>query len=114
MGIFSRAESKPSKPSVLAQYAPQNISDPYTYSYFTGIDRSQALGIPSVVRSRNLIAGTIASMPLELYRKSTGEELGKPVWLDQPCFNQPRSVTIAYTVDNLLFFGVSYWRVTER
>ena len=114
MGIFSRAESKQTKPTVEAQYAPQNLNDPYTYSYFTSIDRSQALGIPAVVRSRNLITGTVAAMPLELYRKSTGEELGKPVWLDQPCFNQPRSVTIAYTVDNLLFFGVSYWRVTER
>jgi HK97 family phage portal protein len=114
MGIFSRAESKQTKPSVLAQYAPQNLNDPYTYSYFTSIDRSQALGVPAVVRARNLICGTIAAMPLELYRKSTGEELGKPIWLDQPAFNQPRSVSIAYTVDNLLFFGVSYWRVTER
>ena len=114
MGIFSRAESKTTKPSVLAQYAPQNLGDPYTYNYFTEVTRSNALSVPSVVRSRNLIAGTIASMPLELYRKTTGEELGKPLWMDQPCFNQPRSVTIAYTVDNLLFFGVSYWLVKSR
>jgi HK97 family phage portal protein len=26
---------------------------------------------------------------------------------------QPRSVTIAYTVDSLLFYGVAYWRVTS-
>jgi HK97 family phage portal protein len=115
MGLFRKNDATTNnKPSVIAQYAPQNLGDPYTYNYFTEVTRSSALSVPSVVRSRNLIAGTIASMPLELYRKTTGEELGKPVWMDQPCFNQPRSVTIAYTVDNLLFFGVSYWRVITR
>jgi HK97 family phage portal protein len=114
MGIFSRAESKTNKPSVLAQYAPQNISDPFVYSYYSPLDRSSALQVPAVVRSRNLIAGTIASMPLELYRKSTGEEVAKPLWMDQIAPNQPRAVTIAYTVDNLLFFGVSYWLITSR
>jgi len=115
MGIFSRAESKTTKPSVLAQYAPQNISDPYIYSYATPIDRASALQVPSVSRCRNLIANTIASMPLELYRKSTGESITtRPTWLDQPANNQPRSVTIAYTVDNLLFFGSAYWLITSR
>lgn len=52
-------------------------------------------------------------MPLELYKKSSGEELGKPLWLEQPSISQPRSVTIAWTVDSLLFFGVAYWQVTE-
>jgi HK97 family phage portal protein len=53
-------------------------------------------------------------MPLELYRKSTGEELGKPVWMDQPAVNQPRAVTIAYTVDSLLFYGWALWKITSR
>jgi phage portal protein BeeE len=75
MGIFSRAESKPTKPSVEAQYAPQVLANNYIYSYAPTIDRASALEIPSVVRARNLICGTIASMPLELYRKSTGEEI---------------------------------------
>ncbi len=30
----------------------------------------------------------------------TGEELGSPVWLEQPSKSQPRSVTIAWTVDS--------------
>ena len=115
MGIFSRAVSKPTQPTVVAQYAPQNIADPFTYSYYTPLDRASALQVPSVSRCRNLIANTIASMPLELYRKSTGEEvLSRPTWLDQPATNQPRSVTVAYTVDNLLFFGVAYWLITSR
>ena len=116
MGIFRKAVAPTitEKPSVFAQYAPQNLSDPYTFSGFATIDRNSALGVPSLVRARNLICNTVAAMPLELYRKSTGEELGKPVWMDQPCFNQPRSVTIAYTCESLLFYGVSYWMVRSR
>lgn len=113
MGIFTRKE-KVEKPDLLAQYAPQVMNVGLTNSFMTNISRSSALEIPSVMRARNLICSTIASMPLELYRKSTGEEIGKPVWLDQPCVNQPRSVTIAYTVDSLLFYGWSVWLIKSR
>jgi HK97 family phage portal protein len=78
-----------------------------------GMDRNTALQVPSVMRCRNLIAGVISSIDLELYKKSTGEELESPLWLEQPDIRQPRSVTIAYTVDSLLFYGVAYWRVTS-
>lgn len=114
MGIFSRAVSSNNKATVEAQYAPQVLANNYTYSFAPVIDRASALEIPSVVRSRNLICGTIAAMPLKLYRKSTGEELGKPVWMNQPAENQPRAVTIAYTVDSLLFYGWALWKITSR
>ena len=117
MGLFRKTEAisnDDKRSSLLAQYAPQVLANTYQYSYAPVIDRSQAMEIPSVVRARNLICGTIAAMPLELYRKSTGEELGKPVWMDQPAYNQPRSVTIAFTVDSLLFYGWSLWKITER
>ena len=119
MGIFSRkteAVQTNDKPSILAQYDPQVLSTPLLTSLVPAMSMSRelALEIPSVARARNLICATIAAMPLELYRKSTGEELGKPVWLDQPSFNQPRSVTIAYTVDSLLFYGFALWKIVER
>jgi HK97 family phage portal protein len=116
MGIFSRGESIKPKTDILAQYAPQVINTPLLTSIVPAqsITRELALEIPSVVRARNLICSTIAAMPLELYRKSTGEEIGKPVWMDQPAANQPRSVTISYTVDSLLFYGWSLWKITSR
>ena len=79
----------------------------------TAVGRTEAMTVPSVARCRNLVAGTIATFPLELYKKSTGEKLGKPLWLEQPSVSQPRSTTIAWTVDSLLFYGVAYWQVTE-
>lgn len=116
MGIFSRGESIKPKTDILAQYAPQVINTPLLTSIVPAqsITRELALEIPSVVRARNLICSTIAAMPLELYRKSTGEEIGKPVWMDQPAANQPRSVTISYTVDSLLFYGWALWKITSR
>ena len=60
------------------------------------------------------IACTIAGIPLELYSLSTGEEIQDlPVWLRQPDKRATRAVTISWTVDSLIMFGVAYWRVTE-
>lgn len=119
MGLFRKAEAITNvdkRSSLIAQYDPQVLSTPLLTSIVPAMSMSRelALEVPSVARARNLICATIAAMPLELYRRSTGEELGKPVWLDQPSFNQPRSVTIAYTVDSLLFYGFAIWIIKER
>jgi HK97 family phage portal protein len=111
MGLFDRK-----KPVIEAQAAPQLMTDQFNYyipTTLTSVGREEAMSVPAVARCRNLIAGTIASFPLELYKKSTGEKLGKPLWLEQPSAHQPLSTTIAWTIDSLLFFGVAYWRVTE-
>jgi HK97 family phage portal protein len=50
---------------------------------------------------------------MELYKKSTNEELGSPAWLEQPSYSQPRSVTIAYTVESLLLYSQAFWKVVE-
>jgi HK97 family phage portal protein len=116
MGLFRKTDATTTKTDILAQYAPQLISTPVLTSLVPAqaMTRELALEVPAVARARNLICATIASMPLELYRKSTGEELGKPVWLNQPAINQPRSVTISYTVDSLLMYGWSVWIIKSR
>ena len=121
MGLLQTLGIK--RTNVEAQYAPAIMNTGYgagVYSFNSGLsnfgvgmDRMTALQVPSVMRCRNLIAGVISSIDLELYRKSTGEEIESPLWLEQPDMRQPRSVTIAYTVDSLLFYGVAYWRVTS-
>ena len=111
------------KQTVEAQYAPAVMDTTYGYGSFNtnssfgyngvGIDRNFALQVSSVARCRNLVAGVISSIDLGLYKKSTGEKLGSPVWLEQPDQRQPRSVTISATVDSLMFYAVAYWRVTS-
>jgi len=125
MGLLETFGLRNKSKDIEAQYAPAIMNSGYgagVYSfggiYNTGtgmpfMDRNIALQVPTVSRCRNLIAGVISSIDLELYNKATGAELESPVWLEQPDIRQPRSVTIAYTVDALLFYGVAYWRVTS-
>jgi HK97 family phage portal protein len=111
------------KPTIEAQYAPAVMDTTYGYGSFNtnstfgyngiGIDRNMALQVASVSRCRNLIAGVISSIDLALYKKTTGEKLGSPIWLEQPDIRQPRSVTISATVDSLIFYSIAYWRVTS-
>lgn len=122
MGILSALRLVKDEPDTLQnQYAPAVMNGTYGVGsfgdYATGfdyssIDLSSALQVPTVSKCRQLICGTIAGIPLSLYNKRTGEELGNPIWLDQPDIRQPRSVTIAYTVQSLLFSQIAYWEVT--
>jgi HK97 family phage portal protein len=111
MGLFSR------KPQILeAQAAPQLMTDGfygYNQYYPTAVSRNMALSVPAIKRCRDLIAGTIAAIPLEYYKKSTGEHIASPRWVEQPSKSQPRFETLYYTLDALLMYGISYWRITE-
>ena len=122
MGLLSRLRLVDEAPAKLeAQYAPAVMDLPFTNNYWNttglnyggGIDRVSAMQIPSVTRCRNLLSGVLAALPLELYNEKTGAELDAPVWLNQPDIRQPRAVTIAWTIDSLLFYGCAYWFVTE-
>lgn len=111
-------------PRITAQVAPAIYDAPYgqlygSYglggwnNYANSVNRFQALSVPAVANCRNLIANTIATIPIELYSLNTGQELPAPLWLKQPDERAPRAVTIAFTVDSLIFYGVAYWRITK-
>jgi len=112
MGLFSR------KPQVIeAQYAPQVMGEnmPSLYNaIFARVSRHDAMSVPSVARARNLICGTVASIPLEYYKTSTGEVIAPPRWIKQLSKNQPSFVTLTWIVDSLLFYGVAYLLTEER
>jgi HK97 family phage portal protein len=112
MGIFDR------KPKVIeAQYAPQVMGEnmPSLYNAIVArVSRHDAMTVPSVARARNLICGTVASIPLEYYKTSTGAVIAQPRWIKQLSKNQPSFITLSWIVDSLLFYGVSYLLVTER
>ena len=112
MGLFDRF--RPTK--IEAQNAPQIMSENWTIAPLVvgNISRSDAMSVPSVARAASLIKGIVASTPLEVYRDSTGEEIDNaPAWVKQPSPAQPRSVTLAWTVDSLIFYGQAFWQVTS-
>jgi len=119
-----RAKAAPTNPTVLAQLNPPVMDAPFgTYwgagsyggynNYANSILRQDAASVPSIARCRNLIAGTIASIPLETYLVSTGEEIPNLPWVDQLDKRQPMEVTLAWIVDSLFYYGVAYLRVEE-
>jgi len=123
MGILSSLGFQRKK-DITAQYAPAVYDAPYGSSYLAGsfggpnnwgsaVDRQAAMSVPAVAACRNLIASTIASIPLEVYSESTGKEVTAPSWIKQPDLRAPRSVSLAWTIDSLIMYGCAYWRVTE-
>lgn len=67
--------------------------------------------IPAVRRGRAIICGTIASLPWRAFR---GYDVVERELLAQPSpFTTPQYLW-AWTVDDLLFNGISWWRVIER
>ena len=117
MGLFRKTDATTNDSSLKAQYAPQILGDQFSlFSNYPNTfitNRAEAMSVAAVKRCRDLIAGTISTIPLEYYKKSTGEKIGAPRWVEQPSVNQPRFVTMLWTVDSLLMYGTAYWRITE-
>lgn len=111
MGLFSRKLQ-----IIQAQEAPQIMADNFfSYNnYFpTAVSRQMALGVPAIKRCRDLISGTLASVPLMYHKKSTGEMVAAPRWVEQPSKHQPLFETLYFTLDSLLMYGQSFWQITE-
>ena len=72
--------------------------------------------LTSVARARNVICGTVGTLPLRCYRTMAGltEEVDPPSWADNPDPRYTRLWTFASTIDDLLFHGRAYWRVASR
>lgn len=75
------------------------------------VSRRSALQVPAIKRGRDLIPGTLGSLPLDLYGPQN--TLSVSDLLNQPERNTPRSVTMAKTYEDLWFEGVAWWYITE-
>jgi hypothetical protein len=87
-------------PQLLAEFAARNGGR---------ATRERALELPALLRGRNLIC-SIGTLPLEAVD-------ARNVTVDHPLLRQPdnnvaRSVTLAMTVEDLLFDAVAWWRIT--
>jgi len=90
----------------------------YQDAYFTPfntfrVDRSSAMQVPAVARARNIIAGTISTLGMYAYNEITGAKVEGRQILKQPDPALPLAVTMAWTVEDLLFHGRSFWQVLE-
>lgn len=79
------------------------------------LTRADAIRVPAVARSRHIIAGTIARIDLGAYRgdvRLTGD--AEPSWIAATDGTVSPLHRMLWTVDDLLFYGWSLWRITAR
>lgn len=85
-----------------------------------GAGRDRAMRIPTISRARDLHAGLIATTPLRHYRQEwNGEELEElPLppesWMLRPDRRTTFAHVMAWTFDDLYFYGSSYWHIDAR
>jgi HK97 family phage portal protein len=87
-------------------------SSGYTFVDFPSTaTRAEAMQVPAVARARGIMCGTVGSLPVHAYNKTTQSRVyGNPL-LTQPDPSLPLSVTMSWTAEDLLFSGVAYWEV---
>ena len=81
------------------------------------ISRAEALQVGAVSRARNMIAGTLATLPIHLrnpQREIVQRSEAPTTLFDQIDPDVPNVVTLANTYEDLFFEQESLWRVLER
>lgn len=74
------------------------------------VSRREAVQVPAVKRSRDLVAGSLGTLPLITVKPDL--TIDRTSWLTQPERDVPRSVTMTRTVEDLLYEGIAWWKVT--
>lgn len=77
------------------------------------IGRREALQVPAVLRARNLIAGSLGTLPVRVHGPDRSIIADVQYLVPQPDPDIATSVVMAQTVEDLLFEGVAWWRVTR-
>jgi HK97 family phage portal protein len=73
------------------------------------VSKAEALAVPAVSRGIDLLATTVASLPIE--RLDSEGLAAAPGWIEQPEPNRPRFATFVDTARDLILDGVAYWLV---
>jgi len=90
---------------------------PNLNSLYTFIDTpisatySEFISIPSATRAKNIIAQSIASIPLVLRDRTTGMRLDAPRVIDTPDPRLPGQATYGWTASDILLYGFGYWQI---
>lgn len=132
MALFTRKETKaqisPVETSVRAAvggYSPNSAGVSLIGQYYTyqeGEARNRAMTVPAISRARSLHANVISAMPLCMYRERwddvekemVEEDLAPRSWLRRPDPAISYESLMAWTFDDLFFYGRAFWYITSR
>lgn len=131
MAIFSNKVNKaaispaPEVKAAVGGYTPNNAGVNLIGQYYTyqeGEVRNRCMQIAAVSRARDLHASVISAMGLKMYRERWSETdremeeeyLAPRSWLRRPDPAIPYETLMAWTLDDLFFFGRAFWYITSR
>jgi hypothetical protein len=133
MGLFTKGETKAqiSPPPVqkaaaaVGGYSSNSASSAMIGQYYTyqeGEARNRAMQVAAVSRARDLHASVISAMRLKMYKESWNEQtreieetdLAPRSWLRRPDPAIPYETLMAWTLDDLFFFGRAFWWISSR
>ena len=121
MGLFSKnIKAEFASAPIKAAAGVGSSGIPPFYSWTSGAFEQQALTLPTVSRSYDLLSSTIGGLEFRQYTKQwTGEEyeeiyVPNETWMERPDPTVPRQFILANTFKDLWFWGRAFWYVTSR
>jgi hypothetical protein len=107
MGIASPLTKSPTmSPIVITDVFPD--LDPNSVP----LTRAAAIGIPAVSKARNLLVSTIGKFPIVALKAGVAIP-SQPTFLTRTESNVTPHERLAWTVDDLIFYGYSLWTITR-
>ncbi len=79
----------------------------------TNTTRQLAMSVPSVARARNIICGTIGSLPLTTFNRITGQYVDPHRVINQPDPRVAGFVIYNWLAEDIWLYGVGYGQVLE-
>jgi hypothetical protein len=83
-------------------------------------DRNAAMSVPAISRARDLICSAVGALPFTLwtidFQATPPIEKSTPPagWMARPDPDRTRQWILAWTTDDLLFYGAAHWRIVDR
>ena len=91
-------------------YYPTTVVTGWWDSTVLPVSRADAMTVPAIARARNIICGTVGSLPIQRY-DAAGRRLDPSPLFTQPDPYSPRSTTYTWLADSIMFYGVGYEQV---
>ena len=107
------------KPGIITDVQAANLQPLQNLDYFSVLGtpvsttRQLAMSVPSVARARNIICGTIGSLPLTTFNRITGEYVDPHRVINQPDPRVAGFVVYCWLAEDIWMYGAGYGQVLE-
>lgn len=93
---------------------------PYPFTAPGWFDRSAAMSVASISRSRDLICSAVSALPFTLWQidrqavPAVERRIPDYTWMDRPDPDRTRQWMLSWTTDDLMFHAAAHWHITAR